>query len=205
MENLQYQLEELQKQLPGLDEQRKFFYAHKCMLELEYNQNNIDVLEYCQRKQYLSSELARVDDERKSVESQVDATRYEIEKLRTKKQSNSRSQHSSESSSRSKRSRTFVTASSSTESEAERFRREAGILKSQLEEARKQRNALQDWLEKHDDELNTTSRESSLFKLAIKYLNDYRNMEAEVCRLKKAYGRKKEEFERSRAEEEALI
>ena len=139
----------------------------------------------------MSSEIARIDDERKSV----DATCYEIEKLRTKKQSNSRSHHSSESSSRSKRRRSFVTTSSSTESEAERFRREAGILKSQLEEARKQRNALQDWLEKHDDELKTTSRENSLFKLALKYLNDYRNMEAEVCRLKKAYGSKKEEFE----------
>ena len=175
------------------------------MLKLEYRQDKVDFWEYRQRSRYLSSEIARIDDERKSVESQVDATRYEIEKLRTKKQSNSRSQHSSESSSRSKRSRTFVTASSSTESEAERFRREAGILKSQLEEARKQRNALQDWLENHDDELETISRESSLFKLAIKYLHDYRKMEAEVCRLKKAYGRKKEEFERASAEGKALI
>ena len=127
-------------QLPGLDEQRKFFYAHKCMLELEYHQSNIDV----QRKQNLSSELARIDDDLKSVQSQIDATCYEIEKLGTKKQTSSRCQHSSESSSRIKRSRSFVKTSSSTESEAERFRREAGILKSQLEEARKQRNALQD-------------------------------------------------------------
>ena len=142
MENLQYHLEELKKQLLGLDEQRKFFYAHQCMLELEYNQSNIDVLEYCQRKQYLSSELARIDDDLKSVQSQIDATCHGIEKLRTKKQISSRSQHSSESSSRSKLRRSFVTTISSTKSEAERFRREAGILKKQLDEARKQRNAL---------------------------------------------------------------
>ena len=204
MDNLQYQLEELKKHLLWLDEQREFFHVHECMLKLEFKQDKVDFWEYRQRSRYLSSEIARIDDERKSVESQVDATCYEIEKLRTKKQSNSRSHHNSESSSRSKRRRSFVTTSSSTESEAERFRREAGILKSQLEEARKQRNALQDWLENHDDELETISRESSLFKLAIKYLHDYRKMEAEVCRLKKAYGRKKEEFERASAEGKAL-
>ena len=50
----------------------------------------------------------------------------------------------------------------------------------------------------------TALRESSLFKLAIKYLHDYRKMEAEVCRLKKAYGRKKEEIERASAKGKAL-
>ena len=204
MDNLQYQLEELKKQILWLDEQREFFYIHERMLRLEYHQDNVEFWEYRRRSRYLSSEIARIDDERKSVQSEIDATYHGIEKLRTKKQTSSRSQHSSESSSRSKLRRSFVTTSSSTESEAERFRREAGFLKSQLEEARKQRNALQDWLEKHDDELKTTPRKNTLFKLALDILNDYRKMEAEVCRLKKAYGRKKEEFERASAEEKDL-
>ena len=152
----------------------------------------------------MSSEIARIDDERKSVQSEIDATCYEIEKRRRTKKSSSLSQQSSESSSDSKRRKTLVIFSSSRMSEVKQLRREAVILKNQLDEARIQRNALLDWLENHDDELKTTSRENGLFKLALKYLNDYRNMEAEVCRLKKAYGRKKEEFERASAEGKVL-
>ena len=58
--------------------------------------------------------------------------------------------------------------SSSRKSEVKQLRREAVILKNQLDEARKERNALLDWREKHDVELKTASRESNLFKLSMK-------------------------------------
>ena len=96
MDNLQYRLEELQKHLLGLDDQRQFFYAHECMLTLEYNRSNVEFWEFDRRSRYLSSEIARIDDERKSVESRIDATYHGIEKLRTKKQTSSRSQLGSE-------------------------------------------------------------------------------------------------------------
>ena len=78
MDNLQYQLEELKKQILWLDEQREFFHVHECMLTLDYNQNNVEFWEYLRRSRYLSSEIARIDDERKSVQSEIDATYHEM-------------------------------------------------------------------------------------------------------------------------------
>ena len=156
MDNLQYQLEELKKQILWLDEQREFFYIHERMLRLEYHQDNVEFWEYRRRSRYLSSEIARIDDERKSVQSEIDATCHAIEKMRTEKHTSSRSQQSSKSTSSSKRRKTFVISSSSRKSEVKQLRQEAVILKNQLDEVRKQQSALLRWYEKHKREMKTT-------------------------------------------------
>ena len=87
-------------------------------------------------------------------------------------------------------------------SEAERFCKEANILKDQLNEAKKQRRAILDWKQKHRDELNTLSRRRNNYRRKVQ--QNYFLTENEVCRLQKAYDRKLEDFERAFAEEEAL-
>ena len=108
MENLLYHLEELKKQLLGLDVPRKFFYCHECMLKLDYSRSKVKFWEYLRKSRYLSGENARIDDERKSIQSEIDATYHGIEKLRMTKQSSSCSHQTSENSSSSERRKPFV-------------------------------------------------------------------------------------------------
>ena len=74
-------------------------------------------------------------------------------------------------------------------SEADRLYKEAKILEDHLDEAIKQRKALLDRKEKHQDELNTFSRRS---KYRREVQKRYFLTENEVCCLQKAYDSKEE-------------
>ena len=79
--------------------------------------------------------------------------------------------------------------------------KEADILEDRLDEAIKQHKAILDWKQNHRDKLNTFSRRSH-YRREVQ--QRYFLTENEVCRLKKAYEKKIEEFERAHAEYEAL-